>query len=148
AGGPVEPCHHALRWGDRDLREVYLELCPYRGNAQDPIRRTDGREQLRARARVIAGDRRERGPVEARRLQALLRIGAARTEALLTPRAGVLPEALELCLPLSVEVRDREQRDVAVLGVEPRVGVRRGHGQPDGREGDSPRAHGVACHAS
>ena len=91
---------------------------------------------------MVAGDRRERRPVDALRRDALLRVGALRAQALLVAGARFAPEAIELRLALGVELLDREHGDVAVLGVDPRM---RGRGEDDEAGGDQRRREGVGA---
>jgi hypothetical protein len=81
---------------------------------------------------MIAGDRGQRGPVDAGGLHPLLGIGALLAQADLVRAARVAPEPVEHGPARRIKLLDRDDRDVAVLRVDPRE---RGPGeaQPDER---------------
>ena len=97
-----------------------------------------------ARTGMVAGDRRQRGPVDARRRQALLAVRARRAEALLVASACALPQPVELGAALGVELLDPEQGELAMLGIDP--GKRwRGNADQD-RDGEPRGMQGIERH--
>ena len=68
---------------------------------------------------MIAGDTRECRPVDARRRNALLRVGPHRAQALLVTGSRLLPKAIEFGPALGVEPLNGEHCDIAVFRVNP-----------------------------
>ena len=83
---------------------------------------SDRVEHVLARARMVAGDRRQRRPVDAGGRDPLLAVRSLLAQALFVAGAGLAPEAIEQRPALGVELLDGQHRDVAVLGVDPGVG--------------------------
>ena len=111
-GRPHRRCH-------RNARQVDLQLRGDVGNLQDPGRRARGVEHGLARARMVARNRTHRGPVDARRRDALAGVGTGIAQARFVADAGLAPKAIELGLAFGIEPLHGEQRQVAMLGVDP-----------------------------
>ncbi len=92
---------------------------------------------------MISGDRCQRCPVDASRLETLCNVGPLLAETVFVCPASLPPQTIEYCSTRRVKVLHRQDRDIAVLRVDPRE-----HGpgcDPADQQRDRQRYDGKRC---